>query len=383
MSKKEEIVEIENPFEAFQFLDDSSKLKTKESKKSESKDEPVVTTDITPEAEAALEKAAKEAQEALKKKEAKKTTEVVEPVIEEVEPEVVETEEVVEETEGNEFLGFAKFLSEEGVIDLEDTDEIKSEKDLIKVVDRTVNTKFENWKNSFPEDAQKFLQFVVDGGKPSDFHKYYYSEASFEEFTVDTEEDQKYVITESLKLEGYTEEEIQDELTDAVDLGKLDKKAQVHLKKLQKYEKEQKKALLEAQKAYAEAEEARRKEEWKKFEEGLYSKDTIAGFKFTKKMKDDTWEYMTKPVNKKTGQTQYQIDSEQNEDSRYLYAYLMKNKFNKEALEEQVQTKQVSKLKAKLSNYSDTRIKIKSGTTAKADTNEGNPFEAWKKVLNS
>ena len=43
---------------------------------------------------------------------------------------------------------------------------------------------------------------------------------------------------EALRLEDWSEEEIKDELVDLEDLNKLDKKAQIYLKKLQKIEKD-------------------------------------------------------------------------------------------------------------------------------------------------
>jgi len=382
MAKEAKELEVENPFKAFNFLDEPVKgepKKEKSDKKVESTD-----GDITPEAEAALEAAKTEVEEIAKRKTKSEPSTEEDEEDEEDDFKAVEKPKV-DESEDNEFQGFARFLNEEGIVDLEEGQEVKSEKDLSIIVSKRIHRGIEEYKSSKPEDAQKFLEFIDNGGKPSDFHKYYYNDSSFEEFTVETEEDQKHAIREGLKLEGYSDEDIEDEILDASDLGKLEKKAQTHLRKLQKYEKEQKKALIEAQKAYAKEQESLRQDEWVKFEKGLYDKDEIAGFKFTKKMKDDTWEYMTKSVNKKTGETQYQIDSKENEDARYLYAYLLKNKYDVRSLERQVETKQVSKLKGKLSNYSDSRQKIKSGSSLgkEKDSNSANDFSAFRTVLNS
>ena len=201
-------------------------------------------------------------------------------------------------------------MANKGILDYEETDEDieDSEDGLEKVVVKTVENGINKYKQSFPEDAQKFLEFVENGGNPADFHKYYYTDASFENFDITDEDNQKYVIREALRIEGYSEEEIEDEIKDTEDLGKLDKKASVHLKKLQKIEKEQKEQLLEAQKQYAKQQEEARQKEWENFKNGLYEKESIGGFKINKKTKDDIWDYMTKPVDKKTGITQYQKD---------------------------------------------------------------------------
>ena len=100
-------------------------------------------------------------------------------------------------------------------------------------------------------------------------------------------------------------------------------------------------------------------------------------------MKEDTWGYMTKVVDKKTGETQYQKDSKENKDARYIFAYLLKNKWDIKALEKQVETKQVSKLRDKLTNYTDTRSKIKSPKKdiERDNIDEDNPFKGFSKAF--
>ena len=91
---------------------------------------------------------------------------------------------------------------------------------------------------------------------------------------------------------------------------------------------------------------------------------------------------MTKPVSRKDGRTQYQIDSETNEDSRYMFAYLLKNKWDVKSLEQQVQTREVSKLKSKLNRYSDTSVKKTGVRDNKViPETEENPFSGFKKVV--
>ncbi len=376
---KEITEELENVFEGFNFLNDSIPKSASKKDKTTPKTETIEVSEgdeLTDEDLAALEASKKEFENKKKSTSTKK---------EEVEsgetPE--EAEEIVEDKDVNEFKGFATFLSEEGVIDLEDTDEFKSEKDLAKVVQRTIKNGISNDRARLPEDGQKFLEFIDAGGKPSDFHTYYYGDASFEDFDITSEENQKHVIREALKLEEYTDEEIEETLVDFEDTGKTDKKAEMYLKKLQKVEKTNKALLLETQKAYAKEQEQARIQEWDTFKKGLFEKDTIGGFKMTPKMKEDTWTYMTKIVDKKTGESQMQIDDRENKDARYIYAYLLKNKWDVKSLEKQVETKQVSKLRDTLSNYSDTRGKLKSpkNNLRDTETDESNPFTGFTKAF--
>jgi len=307
---------------------------------------------------------------------------IVEPI---VEPEPIIEPELEPEPEGS-FIPFIKHFADKGVLDIDDSEELEdTEEALEQVVERTVTTRVKNgingYKQSLPEDGQKFLEFVENGGNPSDFHKYYYNEATFENFDIYEEENQKYVVKEALKLEGYSDEEAEDEIEDAIDLGKLEKKAAKHLKKLQKIEKEQKELLVESQKAYAKQQQELQKQEWDNFKKGLYDKEAILGFKVTEKVKNDIWDYMTKPVDKKTGTTQYQKDmDEKGAEARYLYAWLMKTGFDISKLEKLVETKQVSKLRGKLGNFSDSRNKVHSGSASRPTTTD-NPFKGFENFL--
>ena len=48
-----------------------------------------------------------------------------------------------------------------------------------------INNGINKYKDSIPEDGKKFLDYLESGGKAADFHKGYYGEESFEEYTVD------------------------------------------------------------------------------------------------------------------------------------------------------------------------------------------------------
>lgn len=387
-AKETEGVE-EKLFEGFNFLDapvPKTTVKdtktTKTNTKKEANTEVVSKTspssdELSEEDELALEATIKASEKANK---AKKEV-IIKEELEEDDNDTSLSADANTEPEETEFSAFAKFLADKGTIDLEETDKVESEDDLDKIIGKTVKNGINSYKQSIPEDGQKFLEFIENGGNPAEFHKLYYADGSFEDFTIEDEESQKHVIKEALKLEEFTDQEIEDELNDIIDLGKLEKKATTYLNKLKKVEKEQKKLLLEAQASYAAQQEALRVQEWKDFKDGLMNKETLGGFKLTQKQKDDLWDYMANPVNKKTGETQYQRDSKENLDARYMFAYLLKNKWDIKSLEKQVETKQVSKLRDKLSNYTDTRSKLKSAKTNVEAEDTSNPFANFKKAF--
>lgn len=301
---------------------------------------------------------------------------------------LVNTKEVitegVEEVEQSSFKAFAGFLKEEGMAEFDEESFDDSTEGLKKVWKDSLDKEHNQWLSSYDEDTRNYLAFIENGGRPSDFHKYYYNEASWSDFTIDSVEDQKYAIREGLKMAGWEDEaEIEDEIQLYEDADKLESKARPHLARLQKADKENKALLVESQKAYAKEQEEKQKLEWKEFEAGLMEKDEISGFKFNKKMKDELWAYMTKPVDKKTKQTQYQIDSEKKgKEARYMFAYLLKNNWDVSSLSKDIKNKVVHNLKKNLSNYSDSRSKIKSGSPAKADNdNESNSFAGFRGFL--
>lgn len=377
----------ESLFGGFKFMDQTvpkevNKAKAKETTEGDDKDKAKTPADKVAEAEAKALEEAKLAAEARDKKKAKAVEpdeeEEKEQVVDEVEDDKVQVEPDTESV----LQVFAKELSDKGLLDLDAEDKIETDEDLFKAYEKTLNKAKAEDRSKLPEDAQKFLEFVDAGGNPADFHRLYYATdgGSFEDFTIENEEDQEHVVREGLALEGYSDEEIEDMVADFKDLNKLDKRAETLLKKLQKVEKEQKKLLVESQKEAFRKQEERKKAEWAEFEKGLFEKEEISGFKFNEKMKKDTWDYMTK-VDRKTGKTQYQVDAESNPDARYMFAYLLKNKWDIKSLEKQVTTKVTSKIASKLNNYSDTRSKVSKGTPAKENTDGANPFAGFGSLL--
>lgn len=380
MSKETEET-IEDAFSALSFLSDTalkSQPNGKDIKQKEIKAETKLNETLTEVKETPEEIAAKkEIDDNLLKKE-KASKKVTEEVIE-------EEEEEQEETDKGIFVTLIDNLKDEGILKLpEDFEYQNDDESLYKAINLTAKSKLDSWKQSLDEDSQKYLEFVENGGRPSDFHKYYYNNSSsFEDFDITDEDNQKHAIAEGLRLSGIDDEdEINDQLELFEDAGKLESKAKMYLGKLQKAEKDQKETLVQIQKDYAKNQEIKRKNEWDEFRDGLYKADEIGGFKFTKKMKDDTWEYMTK-ADRKTGKTQYQIDSEElGNNARYMAAFLQMKKWDKEELEREVKTKEVSKLKDKLNNYSDKIIKNKQFNIEKkkVDPEQGN-FDVWKNFL--
>lgn len=284
-------------------------------------------------------------------------------------------------------------LTKKGIIDYDESSEeykgleFKNDDDLEKIIDTTVAKRTESvikgYKESLPEDLHKLVEFVEAGGHPKDFLDVYYGSTSWEKIEPTDEQFQKTIVREGLRRSGYDEKEIEDEIKDYEDLGKLEAKAKVHLPKLRKQEEEQKKFLMEAQAQYAKAQREQVEKYWVDLKTDLDSKEDINGFKLTTKLKKDIWEHMSKPVDKKTMKTQLQINNETKKDAQFLYAMLDYLNWDISKLEKNVKTQVVSDLKAKLGNFSDNRSKqTRQGRTDNSSLHEDqdNAFKGFEAI---
>ncbi len=376
---------LDNPFNAFSIL------KGEFTDTSSDKDDDIVdpNDDIVDDKDGLEDDTKKKADELLnqvaeKQKKAAAKKEKVE--VEETDDDL-EDEEIIDTSKNNTsaeeetgIKGFAKHLYEKGTLDFDDSDEDfeDSEEGLEKLINKTVQNRIDKWAQSLPEDYAKMLEFVQAGGSPKQFLDIYYGNHSWEDFNLESEDNQKIAVKESLKLAGESDEDIKDMIDEWEVNGTLEKRAKSAITKLQKYEKSQKEELVKIQKEQAEKQKQVQLEYWNNFKKELYDKEQIAGFKLTPKTKDKLWEFMT-AVDKRTGKTPYEQAIESNKESSYLFAYLAMNNFDSGKLEKQVETKVSNRLSGVLKNYSkDTKNRISSGRT---DENyDSDPFSGFKKL---
>lgn len=306
-------------------------------------------------------------------------------VVKEEKPTVKE-EPVVEEAFS--FKPLISYLGDKGIVDLEDgeiekltDDEEALEGVISKTITKNISEGINDWKESYNPEIQELLKFVELGGKPKDFYDVYYGNTSFENLKIDTEDNQKFVIRQGLKLSGWEDAEIEEELKDYEDLGKLETKASTHLKKLQVYEKSQKENLIKAQEENNIKTQETNKQYWNNLREELFKKEDIQGFKINQKEKEQLWDYMSTP-DRKTGKTKLQEHNETNKDAQWLYAYLAKNNWDISKLERDVKTKVTSELRKNLGKFTDDRNKLSGARdNAREKTNEDNdPFGGFDKL---
>ncbi len=290
------------------------------------------------------------------------------------------------ETEEFSYQPIVKHLADKGILSIEESDLEGidgSDDSFEKVIDKTVISRvekvIEDYKNSLPEELHKLVEFVELGGNPKQFLDVYYGETSFEKLDLNSEENQKAVITQSLKLAGYSEEEVEEELKDYEDLGKMEIKAKVHLNKLKAIETEKKQSVLKQQEQEAIKQQQANKQYWDGLKTELFSKSELMGFKLTEKEKQEMWETMAQP-DKKSGKTKLQLHNESNKDAQFLYTYLVTKNWDIDKLKKSVKTEVTSDLKKNLGRFTDNRQKISSGKTVRDKSDSENPFEGFQKL---
>jgi len=391
MSKKEKEVKmeeksIENPFENFKILDgpsvDSFDDTNSEASNevNEEIEEPIVEKEVkVPKAKIEKSTSKKTEEEELKAEEAKYFESKKKTEVESIEEEVEESEEFS-------FKPLVEHLASKNILDIPEGEEFDdSEEYLEKLVDNTATKRAEEKYNSFyeslPEDGKELLDFMSKGGDPKEFVNVYYNQGSYKNVNLDNEETQKAIIRDGLKLAGWDEDSIEDEVKDAEDLGKLETKSKMFLTKLQKAEDEQKAELIKNQEAIRNNQVKQQEEYWNNLKSELDKKTEINGFPLTDKIKAQVWDHMSKPVDKKTGKTQLMVNNEKNKDAQYLYAYLDMMNWDISKLEKSVKTKVTSELRKNLNKFTDSRAKIgRQGKTEYTEEKE-NTFEGFKTLF--
>lgn len=307
---------------------------------------------------------------------------------EEVIDDVVDTEDVTDdliddEPVDNGYKTAIKHLSDKGIFDISDKDleELEDSEEALEIAaDKTLETRFEKLlKNKLGDEGLALLSFINDGGNPKEFISTYYNDASWQDYSVDSETSQKVALREALRHKDEAPEDIEDLIQEYADNGTLEKRAKSALNYLQRVEATQKHELLENQKKAAEVAKNTEKQRFDDFKADILKREDIKGFKLTPKLKEKLIDFTT-AIDKKSGKTGYQQAAENDKDAFLLFALQAMNGFDISKLEKQVMTKVSSKLGGILKNYkTPSRERLASGRTDTDNPGE-NPFEGFKRV---
>ena len=270
-------------------------------------------------------------------------------------------EDEIDKIEDDSGLGeLMETLVEEDVLYFDEEKEydlsVEGLKELVtETKNKAAEKAIENYVENFDEDGKTLLDILHNGGSVQDYINMS-QQVDFSKVPVEDNsgnpiiQNQVALVEDWMKTQGYTEDEIDEKVKDLHETGLLGKEAKFSQRKLSTHQQQQRAEMmqrLEQEKVQNEQEEQQMAEA---FREEVLNTTEIAGFKTNKKQNEKLYNYITKPIGP-NGETQFTLDD--NPQNRMLYAYFAMNKFDKEKLSKEVSSKQVLKLKKKLSNYKD------------------------------
>lgn len=263
------------------------------------------------------------------------------------------------------FKPFIEVMAESGVLDIPEGSVIgETAEDLIEAFETTVNTRInegiEQYKDSVPELGKQFLEYLENGGDPKRFIEATTGPIDFATLDLTDEANQKMVIRELLKVQGYTPEEIKEEIQDYEDGLMLEKKSKVASKKLETIQDKRLDQELKAQQAEVKEREKALNSYISDIQKLIKESKEIAGLQVEDKDKKDFEAYLFKKD--KVGLTQYQKDLNENPNKTQVeLAYLKFKKYDFAKAAKKGENAAAKKIRDSIVSKSESTVK---GSTA-------------------
>lgn len=226
------------------------------------------------------------------------------------------------------FKALAGFLSEEGIIDFEDSDDLEDKPELlIESVKSTIAKEIQAYKEALSAKGKGIVEYLEKGGDIDNYLAQVQKPFDFAKVDLTSERDQELVVRENLKLQGYDPSEIDESIQDYKDSLILDKQAKLADKQVKKFYEKQEEAILQAQ----EQEQAQRLEQYQTYVSTLHNtidtSESIAGLQVDGKDKLAFKQYLL--AKDKEGYTAYERDLAENPVKTQLeLAYLKFKKYD-------------------------------------------------------
>lgn len=278
------------------------------------------------------------------------------------------------------FKALASVLSEEGLIDFEDSAELEDTPEvLFNSIKNTVAKEVQTYKDSIPEKAKQIIEFMEKGGSLDDYLNNAQKPFDIKNIDLTVESEQEKVVREYLKLQDYSPEEIEDTIKDYSESLILEKQAKVAAKQIDKYFDKKEQALLEQ----AEIENQARVEQYNTYINTISSTidtaDTLAGLPITAAEKTELKKYIL--ARDKEGLTPYERDYAEDPIKTQLeLAFLKYKKFDFSKAVKAGETQATQKFKDIFKN-SETNIKT-GKSVGETKTSSLSAFEQFKNSRN-
>lgn len=257
------------------------------------------------------------------------------------------------------YKALASYLAEQGVIDFEDSDDIEDTPEIIEeAVLNTAKNMVQEYKESIPIEGKLFLDYLEKGGDPAKYIQTLEKPIDFDNFDLEDEGNQKRVIKEFLANQGYTSEEIDEEIKDYEDALILGKKAKTAANKLKGVYSKQKEALIAQQEQELKNRQKQVEEYIDNIKSTIESSNSLAGLSISKTDKKKFEQYLL--GRDKEGLTQYERDLQKDPVKTQLeLAYLKFKNYDFSKIKNQAITEETKRIKG-VFKTKDTTVKGKS-----------------------
>lgn len=322
-----------------------------------------------------LEDESIEVEETKEEEDDKDTSKDDEEEISEIDDDSIEEDKDIEYS----YKALANFLAEEGAIDFEDSEDIEDTPDIIKdAVFNTAKNMVEEYKESIPEEGKDFLDYLEKGGDPSKYFQSLERPIDFNELNLEDDKNQKRVVGELLKSQGYSDDEIKETIQDYEDGLILEKQAKLASKKLEKVYEKKKEQLIASQQKEIEDRNKNAETYINEIKNTISTSDSLGGLSINNSDKKSFEKYLLQ--RDKEGLTQYEKELKDNPIKTQLeLAYLKFKKFNFAKVANKVKTDEARRIKGLVKSKDAT---TKGGSKRVKSVDEtGSDFSAFESFL--
>lgn len=208
--------------------------------------------------------------------------------------------------------------------------------------------------NSKDPRAKDVIEHFRNGGTLDDFQApiSYESVHLYEHNGDPIEHNMIEIVRDWMVSEGYSEEDIEEDIDLHRKNGTLNKLSESCQKKLINLEKKQAVELAKEREAREKLEEERNQLEIEKFKNKVVNTTKLAGFDIAKQDAEALYNFITKTDKK--GLTEFA--KKDNDEHRLFYAYMVMKGFDLNDIKTKIATTQAVTLKKKLNSYSDSNM---------------------------
>ena len=194
-------------------------------------------------------------------------------------------------------------LKDKGIIknvELEDGEVLTADR-LLEIQEEEFNIEVQNRVDSFAEniigqDGVDLMKFLRDGGNIKDYVTAMKNSPDMPTGSIEDESYQEQVVTSQLRVEGWSDEDIQDQIEYLASSGTLKKRASFFEKNLKEKIQKNKEKMLQAQETKRLAAEQKRNEFEGNLKDTLSTKNDFFGFRVTPAKQSTILKNITTPT---------------------------------------------------------------------------------------